>query len=124
MAEEEPEAPAIQPIWSNDSESVPEVYINRFFINEGASDVSIALGSEYREAGRLSRLCRLRVMMTHNQFLQFAEDVRKEAEFLRLLYHGEPSSLRDVTQDEYNDAVSEIYFGDLETYDESANRQF
>jgi len=123
MAEEEPES-SVWPFWTNDSESVPEVYVNRFSINEGASDVSIALGSEYRDVGQLSRLCRLRVILTHDQFFQFAEEVRKEVEFLRLLYRGNPPSLRGVSRDEYDNAVLEIFSEGLETSDESDEKQF
>lgn len=117
LAETGEQDPDASRFWKNDPATVPEHYINRHVISEGASEVTLALGVKYPERGHRRDLCRVRLVMSHDQFLEFAEDVRKEAEFLQRLYNGRPTSLRGVSLDQYNKAVGDVYGHDFPSPD-------
>jgi hypothetical protein len=49
--------------------------------------------------------------MTHRAFLELAEEIGKEAAFLRKIYKGR-SPGPDPTQEEFNAALEEVYGDD------------
>lgn len=94
--------------WDNDTKAVPEHYIKAFTVSPNRSDVTLLLGNTYREQGLHVDLCKLRLVMTHRDFLEFAEDVRKGAALLTILYQGISPGL-DSTSEELDAAFEEVY---------------
>lgn len=94
--------------WHNDTKDVPEHYVNAFIVIGDSSDVTMLLGNTYRDRGSRVDLCKLRVTMTHRNFLQFAEDVRKQATFLKKIYK-ETGPGPNYTQEEMDAALEEVF---------------
>ena len=105
---EQQEAVGTYGFWDNDTKAVPEYYIKAFTVNGDASDVTLLLGNTYQEQGLRVDLCKLRLVMTHRDFLDFAEEVRKEADLLKILYQGIRPGL-DRSLEEINEALEEVY---------------
>ena len=76
----------VNSFWDNDTKTVPEQYVRAFTVDSDRVDVRPLLGSTYREGGVRVDLCKIRLVMTHQVFLELAEEVRKEAAFLRKIY--------------------------------------
>ena len=105
---EQQEAVGTYGFWDNDTKAVPEHYVKAFTVNGDASDVTLLLGNTYQEQGSRVDLCKLRLVMTHRDFLDFAEEVRKEADLLTILYRGIRPGL-DRSLEEVNEALEEVY---------------
>lgn len=94
--------------WDNDTTGVPEHYIKVSRVDSDLSDVTLLLGNGYRKGGSFVLLCKMRLIMTHRDFLDFAEDVRREAAFLTKIYKGKRPG-PNPTDEEYERAMKEAY---------------
>ena len=106
-----PEEVETYSFWDNDTKTVPEEYIRAFTVNSDPVDVRLLFGNTYRERGLRVDLCKIRLVMTHSAFLELAEEIGKEASFLRKIYRGK-SPGPDPTPEEFNAALEEAYGDD------------
>lgn len=97
--------------WDNDPRTVPEHYIKVSTVRSSPADVTLLLGNTYWEGHDRVDFCKLRLIMSHYDFLEFAEDVRKQAAFLEKIYKGNAPG-PDVTDEEFNTALEEVYGDD------------
>ena len=97
--------------WDNDPRTAPEQYIKASEVKSSRSDVMLLLGNTYMEGRVRVDFCKLRLIMSHYDFLEFAEDVRKEAAFLKKIYKGNAPG-PDVTDEEFTIALEEVYGDD------------
>ena len=95
-------------LWDNDPRTVPEHYIEACEVSSSRSNVTLLLGNTYWEGRSRVNLCKLRLIMSHYDFLEFAEDVRKQAAFLEKIYKGN-SPGPSLAPEEYDTAWKEIY---------------
>lgn len=97
--------------WNNDPRTAPEHYIKASDVKSSRSDVTLLLGNTYWDGRDRVDLCKLRLIMSHYDFLEFAEDVRKQAAFLEKIYKGNAPG-PDATDEEFNIAWEEVYGDD------------
>ncbi len=97
--------------WDNDTKAVPEHYLEAFTVTSGPSDVTLLLGNTYKERDLRVDLCKLRLNMTHDNFMRFAEAIRKQAALLTKLYKGNEPGL-NPTPEELDTAMKEVYGSD------------
>ena len=107
MAKEEPEEETFG-FWDNDPRTVPEHSMNVSTIVTTPSNITLLLGNTYRDSGNRVDYCKLRLYMSHLDFVEFAEDVRKAAELLDKIYKGDTPGPR-VTSEEADTAWEEVY---------------
>lgn len=103
-----PEESVTYNFWDNDTTAAPELYIKTSTISASYSDVTLLLGNPYWEQQVRVNLCKLRLTMSHLDFFEFAEIVRKQSELLKRLYNGN-SPGPEFTQEEYDVAWREVY---------------
>lgn len=106
-----PEEVETYSFWDNDTKTVPEEYVRAFTVNSDPIDVKLLFGNTYKEGGLRVDLCKIRLVMTHRAFLELAEEIGKEAAFLKKLYKGKNPG-PDPTPEEFNAALEEVYGDD------------
>ena len=97
--------------WDNNPLTVPEHYIKVSEMTNTPSDVTLLLGNTYWEGRGRIDLCKLRLIMPHSDFLEFAEEVQKQATFLKKIYKGDTPG-PNATPEEIDTALEEVYGDD------------